>query len=184
MDIILSEQPPEPASAEAILVPLSAPESRIAIRGLSRHINVLYKGVRRHSNHDRALLSIHELISEEIEDYRMRAMDLATALNPEHVKKGLRALAAWSIAYLINGQESHRNEEWTEDEAWVQKLKERFKEVMSSDELTFFELHEWALKQTALNDRFWRQQLQSVRSHPRIIELREAIETADHLVEV
>lgn len=184
LEIILSEQLPEPASAEAVVVPLSPSESIVAARGLSRHIDVLYKGVLRNSDPDRALLGIYEFIDTDIEEYRTRAKNLAISLNPDRCQKGHRSVAALAISYLVVGQELHRTGVWPDAKTQDDFHKEKFKEVMTSDELTFYELNEWAIKQTVLNDRFWRQELQGARTHPRIIELREAIETSDHSLEV
>jgi hypothetical protein len=185
IDIALSEQPPEPFTAEAILVPLSSTESLIAVHGLGGYIDMLYGAVRKDSNDQRALESVHELISENIEDYRIRAKNLETALNPERAIHISRELAALSITYLMVGQKAHRTGVWLKGTAREVQLVEGFKEVMESDDLTFIERNDWAIRQTILNDRFWRQQLQSVRTHPRIIELREAIDESDHnLIEV
>jgi hypothetical protein len=184
IDITLSEQPPEPATAEAVIVPLNTTESLVAARGLGKHIEVLYNSVRKNSDAERALLSVYELINDDIEDYRIKAMNLSAVLNPERSQRVPREQAALAITYLMVGQKAHRTGVWLKGKAREEKLIGNFKEVMKSDELTFFELNEWAMKQTVMNDRFWRQELQAVRTNPLIIELREAIETSDHQIEV
>jgi hypothetical protein len=180
LDLILAENPPEVSTMTTVVAPLSAHESLIASRGLWTQINVLYDAVLRTSNHSRALQSVYELIDEDVDQFRQRAHNLASALNPDRVKDESRVLAAAAIDYLILGKHSHKSGVWLKGKAREEQLIDQFNIIISTDELEFHELSEWAGKQTVSNDRFWRQQIQRASYNPHVAELREAIHESDH----
>lgn len=184
LDIALSEIPAEAGSVEVTIVPLCSTESLVAYRGLYQHIGVLYNAVREKSSNGRALLSVHEFIGDNIDEFRTRAANITSAINTERYHAEPRAFGALAMTYLVVGQRFHRTGVWLKGEAKEKKLKETFIDIMAKDDLDYLELLEWAKTQSYWNERFWRQELQAVRSHPVIAELREAIETSDHASEV
>ncbi|MBX4191034.1 hypothetical protein KW794_03015 [Candidatus Saccharibacteria bacterium] len=186
IDIVLSEHPPEEDFREPIVVPLTSDEALITSRGLARHIDILYKSVAKVTrDYDKALLSVYNFLEDDVDRYRQRVHNLSSALSPEKVQQfGSKAFAAAAISYLLTGEQSRKAGVWRQRSDRQKQLIEVFHQLMASDELTFFELQDWAGKQSSRNAVYWRRQLEGIRQNPYIVDIRQAVEESDHFVEV
>lgn len=180
IDIVLSDRPVEDNPQDGVIVPLIAQESLVVSRGLSQHLDIIYKGVLKHSDHHKALLVVYDFISDDVDKFRHQSYNLSAALAEKEQLSESRAYASAAIAYLLNGSRSHKTGVWLRGEAREKRLTETFHRTMASDNLTFFELSDWGRKQAIRNTIYWRQQLEKIRNGKYAAQLKQAIDESDH----
>ena len=186
IDIALDTKKPEPSSGNLVVVPVVPLESKVAGRGLALYVEKLYDAVYKNSDQDRALEEIFDFLSSDAEGFLSRSRNLQNALDPERQSSYSRAYSAAGIAYLLRGQRSHRQGEWTKKSKTAEKeVMDIFSEVRSADDLTFHEFAEWGYRQSVRNEIYWKRQLEGLRDTYHIGLLRDAIDESDHsLLEV
>jgi hypothetical protein len=182
IDIALDTKPVAEKNGTLVVVPIKSTESLVAASGLGTYLGNLYGSVLKNSDrdHDRALKAVFDFISEDVEQFRSRAHNLQNALDPENGSTRRKAYTAAGISYLLRGLRSHKTGVWLKGQAAEDQLNGVFREVMEADGPMFYEYSQWAYKQSLKNGRYWRHQLESVRSIDLIQELREAIDESDH----
>lgn len=181
IDIALSTKEPEEVFRAEVFVPISSTESKIALKGLNSYIRSLYGGVLDRSNPDRALFAVFEFLSEDADTHRRVSLLFQENLNPDKPETDeSRIEAAMALTYLLRGQKAHKENNWQRGIAGKRQLNKALIDVLGYDESDFIDSMEWGYRQTARNLRFWRRQLESLRSTDLIGELRQAIEESDH----
>jgi len=181
LSIALSTNPPEEGSREEIVVPITSTESLVASRGLATHLHVLYRGVLKNSDHDRAMFAIYDFLSDDMDTFRRRAYKFGDILDPDKAETSdSKAKAAVAISYLQRGQRAHKTGVWLKGKANDEQLVQTYREVLSHDDLTFFEHRDWGYKQSVRNTIYWRQQLEKIRENAYVAELRQTIDESDH----
>lgn len=183
IDIILSTETPEQQEPVTV-VPITATESLVASRGLAKHIDVLYKGVVKKSNPDRALLQVFNFISDDVTKFRKQSRDIAVILNPDGPEIDMsRASAGLALSALIRGQRSHTTGVWLKGKAAERQATDIFKELNDINSLDFFELRKQGYAQSINNGIYWLQQLKTLRGNDYIERIRRAIDESDHYTE-
>lgn len=182
LEIVLNDKTPATPSRREVVVPLSSTEDLVAVRGLSAHLDVIYRAVLKNSkNPDRSLFAIYEFLSEDMEEFIGRARSFAEKLDldkPETTASRIQAAAA--ISQLIYGQRAHRTGVWLKGKAKEEKLFGVLSEVIGSGDERFYELQSWGYKSARRNLVFWRQELENARGSKHVVQLREAIDESDH----
>jgi hypothetical protein len=184
IDIALKTDSPEMPQGTIIVVPIKSTESLVAARGLGVHLRLIHNKVSKNAGPARALDAVYEFISEDVEDFRLRADNIRRALEPEVETHGSRAYAAAAISYLLRGSRAHKKGVWLKGKIAEEQLVDTFRDVMGTDELTFDDYSRWAYTQSIKNGIYWRRQLETIRYEPIISQLREAIDRSDHYLEV
>lgn len=186
IDIVLNPSPAlEFPSGVVSVVPIKSTESLVATRGLGTHLRIIHdKALTNGASPSRALEVVHEFISEDVEDFRLRADSIRRALEPEVELHGSRAYTAAAVSYLLRGSRAHKTGWLKGRKAKEQQLIDAFKDIMGADQPTFDEYSRWAYTQSIKNGIYWRRQLEAVRQTPIISRLKEAIDESDHYLEV
>lgn len=177
VDSVISTKPVEFDPRQRLVTPITSTESLVASRGLVKHLEVLYQGVFKRSNEEKALLAVHNFLADDVNRFRRQSFNLGLTLNEERSKpSGSRARSSMVIGYLLFGQQSHKTGVWLKGAAAEQRLINSFHQILESDDLTFYEYDEWAGKRIVENLAYWNRQLEQVRGTAMAADLRQAID--------
>jgi len=183
IDIVLYGKPLEATRRSVAVVPITRHESTIVHQGLYSYIEHKHRAVKKAAGEQRALEAVYDCVYE-VDGFRTKNRNLGSALCNERAIEHSQAFAAAALAYLLRGSRSHRTQTWLLGKADDDQLKRYFHGIMKAEDEVFAEMVVRGRHQVASNQIFWREQLEYVRQLPIIEDLREAINTSDHLVEV
>ena len=183
LDIALSVEPPAANRQEVEVTPLTSTESLVASRGLTTHIDILYKGVVKKSDANRALLQVFYFLSTDVEQFLKRSHNIARVLDPDGPEvDNSRAVAALVMAALMRGKRSHQTGVWLKGNAADKESEAMVRDLIDINRLDFFDLRKQGFRQAKNNLYYWRYCLEDVRYDPYIARLRQAIEESDHFL--
>ncbi len=182
LDIALSMEPVEANLPEISAIPLARAELLVVKRGLTKHIDILHRGVARRASEDRALVQVFNFLSDDVDRFRKRSHDVARVLDPDAPEvDDSKVVAAMAIASLKRGMQYKQDGEWPKKKKAAEELASKFiVELVDINSLDFFELRKQNHRLAESNIQYWINELKKFRISPYMDRLREAIEESDH----
>ncbi|MDO8591822.1 MAG: hypothetical protein Q7R60_02805 [bacterium] len=179
MDIMLRAEPTYDYGSErkrdkCPIIPLSSTEASAATRGLSKHIEILHKGVRRTSLSDEAaLLAVYNFMFDQVDVFRQQAQNTIGALNLDSQPWSYYAAA---ITPTRLGYESLKTGKWLRGKQKEQRLTELFHDTVEQPESVRPGYKQWAFLRARNSRMFWLDQLERTRTNPLILEIAQKVQ--------